>query len=109
MPELVASASVPARARPEHRHSLVAIGASTGGPGAIVEILRGLPPQFRLPILVVLHINEPFGTAFADWLDGQTTRRVENARAIQWQGGARFALRVSHADHWACRNCRSVG
>ena len=80
MPELVAPAPVPARARPEHRHSLVAIGASTGGPGAIVEILRGLPPQFRLPILVVLHINEPFGTAFADWLDGQTTRRVENAR-----------------------------
>jgi two-component system chemotaxis response regulator CheB len=29
-----------------------------------------------LPILFVLHINEPFGTAFADWLDAQTTRRV---------------------------------
>lgn len=55
---------------------LVAIGASTGGPGAIVEILRGLPAAFQLPILFVLHINEPFGTAFADWLDGQTSRRV---------------------------------
>jgi two-component system, chemotaxis family, protein-glutamate methylesterase/glutaminase len=55
---------------------LVAIGASTGGPGAIVDILRGLPANFRLPIALVLHINEPFGTAFADWLDGQTARRV---------------------------------
>ncbi len=55
---------------------LVAIGASTGGPGAIVEVLRCLPPEFRLPILLVLHINEPFGAAFADWLDGQTDRRV---------------------------------
>jgi two-component system chemotaxis response regulator CheB len=58
---------------------LVAIGASTGGPGAIVEILRGLPADFRLPILIVMHINEPFGAAFADWLDGQTTRRVGHA------------------------------
>ncbi len=39
-------------------------------------MLRSLPVDFRLPILLVLHINEPFGAAFADWLDGQTTRRV---------------------------------
>ena len=58
------------------KYKLVAIGASTGGTGAIVEILRGLPPSFHLPILFVLHINEPFGAAFADWLDAQTTRRV---------------------------------
>ncbi len=63
--------------RPEsRRYEVVAIGASTGGPGAIVEVLRGLPAEFDLPILFVLHINEPFGTAFADWLDGQTARGV---------------------------------
>jgi len=60
--------------------AVVAIGASTGGPGAIVDVLRGLPAQFRIPLLVVLHINEPFGTAFADWLDGQTPRRVTYAK-----------------------------
>ncbi len=57
-------------------YAVAAIGASTGGPGAIVEVLRGLPETFKLPILVVLHINEPFGTAFTEWLDGQTIRRV---------------------------------
>jgi two-component system chemotaxis response regulator CheB len=62
--------------RPGQKYDLVAIGASTGGPAAIVEILRSLPAEFQLPILLVLHINEPFGTAFADWLDGQTSRRV---------------------------------
>jgi two-component system chemotaxis response regulator CheB len=60
-----------------HPYALVAIGASTGGPGAIVEILRALPADFLLPILLVLHINEPFGSAFADWLDTQSKRRVE--------------------------------
>jgi two-component system chemotaxis response regulator CheB len=60
----------------QREYGLVAIGASTGGPGAIVEVLRGLPADFRLPVIVVLHIGEPFGTAFADWLDTQTTRPV---------------------------------
>ena len=59
---------------------VVAVGASTGGPGAIVEILRALPTSFHVPVLFVLHINEPFGSAFADWLDGQSGRRVAFAQ-----------------------------
>jgi two-component system chemotaxis response regulator CheB len=58
----------------------VVIGASTGGPGAILEILRALTLPFPLPIVFVLHIGEPFGAAFADWLDGQTGMRVSYAR-----------------------------
>jgi len=66
--------------RIDRRFELVAIGASTGGPAAIIEILQGLPADFRLPIVFVLHINEPFGSAFADWLDGQVGRPVAYAR-----------------------------
>ena len=62
------------------KYSVAAIGASTGGPGAILDVLNGLPDSFSLPILFVLHISEPFGTAFADWLDGQTARRVSYAK-----------------------------
>ena len=61
------------------RFEMVAIGASTGGPGAIVEVLRGLPSSFMIPVIVVLHIGGSFGAAFADWLDGQTSRRVDYA------------------------------
>ena len=57
---------------PQTKYRVIAIGASTGGPAAIVHVLRALPPAYPLPILLVLHIGEPFGTAFADWLDGQT-------------------------------------
>jgi two-component system, chemotaxis family, protein-glutamate methylesterase/glutaminase len=78
------SPTMPARVLPRvregHPCELVAIGASTGGPAAIVEILRALPASFQLPLLIVLHINEPFGVAFAEWLDGQTDRRVSYAR-----------------------------
>lgn len=59
---------------------LIAVGASTGGPSAIVDVLRGMPATLSIPILLVLHINEPFGAAFADWLDGQTEWRVRYAR-----------------------------
>jgi two-component system, chemotaxis family, protein-glutamate methylesterase/glutaminase len=74
------TASFPAADRKRGEYRAVAIGASTGGPAAIVEILQGLPAPFPLPLLVVLHIGEPFGSAFAQWLDGQTAHRVECAR-----------------------------
>jgi two-component system chemotaxis response regulator CheB len=50
----------------------IAIGASTGGPGASVEVLRSLPADLGVPVLFVLHINPQFGHAFADWLASQT-------------------------------------
>ncbi|MCW3834733.1 chemotaxis-specific protein-glutamate methyltransferase CheB [Sphingomonas canadensis] len=60
--------------------SVVAIGASTGGPAAVTEVLRALPEGFPLPVLLVIHIGQPFGSNFADWLDGQTCHRVHFAR-----------------------------
>ncbi len=56
--------------------ALAVIGASTGGPGALAEVLSALPAEFRLPILFVLHIAAPFGTAFAEWLERQIDRPV---------------------------------
>jgi two-component system chemotaxis response regulator CheB len=64
----------------EGGYRAVAIGVSTGGPAALLQILRDLPPDFPLPLLIVIHIAEPFATAFADWLDAQTSVRVRFAR-----------------------------
>jgi two-component system chemotaxis response regulator CheB len=71
--------SIPARFGSERPFVAVGVGASTGGPGAIVEVLRVLPAGFPLPVLLVLHIGEPFGRSFADWLEGQIGRRVSYA------------------------------
>jgi two-component system, chemotaxis family, protein-glutamate methylesterase/glutaminase len=62
------------------RYGVLAIGTSTGGPEAIVKVLRALPQGLDVPFLFVLHIDEPFGAAFAKWLDGQTPHRVTYAR-----------------------------
>jgi two-component system chemotaxis response regulator CheB len=66
-------------AGPPRPFTLAAVGASTGGPAAIVEVLRALPADFALPVLLVLHIGAPFGTSFADWLDGQVGLQVRFA------------------------------
>jgi two-component system chemotaxis response regulator CheB len=60
---------------------LVALGASTGGPGTLTDLLRALPVGFRTPVLCVQHIaaSEPFAVAFSDWLAGQTGRNVSYA------------------------------
>jgi two-component system chemotaxis response regulator CheB len=67
-------------AEPGGRLRAIAIGVSTGGPAALIEILRGLPHGFPLPILLVIHIGKLFAPAFAEWLDGQSPVRVSYAR-----------------------------
>ena len=64
-------------------HGLLVLGASTGGPAAIVKVLQGLPRDLRVPVLFVLHIDEPFGVAFAEWLGQQTSHRVVYARDME--------------------------
>lgn len=55
---------------------VVGIGASTGGPGAVLTVLKGLPDDFQTPILLVIHIGERFSGALAEWLDSELPRPV---------------------------------
>jgi two-component system chemotaxis response regulator CheB len=50
----------------------IGIGASTGGPQVLQEILAGLPKAFPVPILIVQHIAQGFLPGLAEWLN-QTT------------------------------------
>jgi two-component system chemotaxis response regulator CheB len=59
--------------QPPQKIRLIAIGASTGGPQVIAEILARLPDDLAAPILVVQHIAPGFTQGLADWL-GQGTR-----------------------------------
>ena len=70
-PQRVAAPLVPPR--------LLVMGASTGGPAAVRHILRSLPSDFPLPVLLVLHITEHFDTAMVEWLEGQSGLQVRNA------------------------------
>jgi two-component system chemotaxis response regulator CheB len=60
---------------------LVAIGASTGGPQVIAEILARLPANLGVPLLVVQHIAPGFISGFTRWLDQQTRLTVKLAES----------------------------
>jgi len=51
---------------------LIVIGASTGGPPAVREVLRAIPNDGDWAIAVVQHITPSFAAGFARWLDEST-------------------------------------
>jgi len=51
---------------------VLAIGASTGGPAAVAELLAGLPEGLRAAVLVVQHLDQSFSNNLAGWLATQT-------------------------------------
>lgn len=48
---------------------ILIIGASTGGPVALSEVLQKLPASFPVPVVVIQHMPENFTRAFAERLD----------------------------------------
>lgn len=58
---------------------VVAIGASTGGPAALVSVLRQLPKGPGITTLVVQHIDKLFASGFTDWLATQCGRKIDTA------------------------------
>ena len=59
---------------------LIAIGASTGGPSALCDVLRALPPNPGVAIAIVQHVDEQFVASFTRWLDEQVPMRVRAAQ-----------------------------
>ena len=66
---------------------VVAIAASTGGPSALLEILRRLPVELGIGIVIVQHVAEGFSAGLAEWLDRESEITVREARE-----GDRIAL-----------------
>src|SRR6266567_121739 len=58
---------------------ILAIGASTGGPKAVMRILKSLPADFNAAIFIVQHIASGFARGFSQWLDHDSAIRVRLA------------------------------
>lgn len=64
-------------------HLVVAVGASTGGPTVIQQVLKNLPRDFPVPIVIAQHIAEGFVDGFVSWLRSTTAYKVEVAAHMQ--------------------------
>ncbi len=63
-----------------HKVSYLAIGSSTGGPGAVCQLLKELGQRFPVGIAVVQHIAPGFEYGLADWLSHELQIDVKVAR-----------------------------
>ncbi len=97
---------------------LVGIAASTGGPAALMEILRTITPRPELALLIAQHMPEKFTKTFARRLDQQSGFSVAEAQhgdrvlgqcayvcpgrqsmeIVKCPGGYRIELRPPHPD-----------
>jgi two-component system, chemotaxis family, response regulator WspF len=60
---------------------LVAIGSSTGGPQALLDILKVLPRPLEASVVIVQHVDVEFAPGLATWLHERTKFPVELAVA----------------------------
>jgi len=63
---------------------IVVMGASTGGPLAVREILAGLPRTLTAGIALVQHLEESFDRGYAAWLDEATELTVRLASGEEY-------------------------
>ncbi|MCU0758971.1 MAG: chemotaxis response regulator protein-glutamate methylesterase [Steroidobacteraceae bacterium] len=115
-PVPAAPSSSPGRVRRERAApvDLIAIGASTGGVGAIEAVLGQLPVDGLPPVVVTQHIPAGFSQSFAQRLDSQLELEVRHAvdgmpivagHVYIAPGGHQFAVERA-GDGYVCRVTR---
>ena len=62
------------------RLPIVAIGASTGGPQALAQVLSHLPLNFPAAVLITQHVDDHFAPGLASWLEHSCALPVRIAR-----------------------------
>jgi chemotaxis response regulator CheB len=75
-PPKPASAIIPGIAA----RSLIAIGASAGGPAALAVLLRDIPADFPAGIVIIQHVDAHFAPGLASWLSEHSQLPVRLAR-----------------------------
>jgi two-component system response regulator WspF len=70
-------AAVPAMASEPSLHPLVLLGASTGGPFALAEIVSRLPETLPASVIIVQHVDATFAPGLGQWLGEHARRDVQ--------------------------------
>lgn len=69
--------------RPQARIDVVAIGASTGGPNALTELIPEFPADFPVPIVIAQHMPPLFTRLLAERLNALARVEVQEGKAGQ--------------------------
>jgi two-component system response regulator WspF len=86
---------------------LVVVGASTGGPKAISDLLLPLPHDWNAAVLVVQHVDVAFSQGLAKWLSDRTGRAVRVAEHGQHPAAGDVLLAGTN-DHLVLSKSRTL-
>ena len=81
--QLGAPAPTPPNRKSRPPVAVVAIGSSTGGPAALNTVLKLLPRDFPLPIVVVQHMAAGFIQGLIEWLQIESSLPIKLAQHRQ--------------------------
>lgn len=62
-----------------YRPRIMVIGACTGGPKALTNLIEGLPENLNIPVVIVQHFPKYFTAELADMLDKRSKLKVREA------------------------------
>ncbi|WP_018182153.1 chemotaxis response regulator protein-glutamate methylesterase [Kaistia granuli] len=88
--------------------SLVAIGASAGGPAALAAVLGGLPVDFPAAIVLVQHLDEQFVAGLVDWLGQHIALPIRAAREGDRPKPGTILV-ASTSDHLVFKSSQELG
>ncbi len=84
--------ATPTRNRALTRPQALAIGCSTGGPQALLSVLKALPYDRQLPVFITQHMPATFTRIFAEQLSKSTAWPCDEATDGQSVSGGRIYL-----------------
>lgn len=87
---------------------LLVIGASAGGPAALVKVLSALPADFPAAVVVIQHVDEEFAIGMAEWLSQQSPLPVRVALEGDRPEPGKVLLAATQ-DHLALNNAGVLG
>lgn len=92
---------------PSTAEPLLVIGASTGGPQAVAEILSHLPKHFPAAVVIVQHVDQMFAPGLATWLQERCVLPVQVAKpGAELNPGSVYV--ASTNDHMILKNDATV-
>ena len=89
-------------------NQLILIGASAGGPAALVEVLSTLPDDFSPAVVIVQHIGQAFAPGLAEWLNEYSKLPVRLALEGDSASSGRILVAGSE-DHLVFKNSHELG
>jgi two-component system response regulator WspF len=104
-----AGAALPVPHAKVTRHdTLIAIGASAGGPAVLATLLHELPEHFRAAVVIVQHVDEQFAAGMASWLNEGSALPVRIAREGDRPTVGHVLLAAS-SDHLTLKSADRLG